>query len=302
MDVVAAAALLAILTAVALFAGRRRPYLLVGWLWFLGTLVPVSGILQAGDQAMADRFTYVPQIGLLIAVVWGGRHLVARLTALRPAVVGGVAVALVAGAIATRHQLAYWRDSVTLFTRALETTTGNWIAHNNLGYALAQQGRTEDAEREFRASLAALPTYPEALNNLGTLLAQQGLVDQASGYFATALRLRPSYGDARYNLGAALAAVGREDEALAEFDALLAADPGNARAHAAKGSILYRKQRWAEALPHLTEALRLEPDLAEARFHLAAIYWQQGRHAEAAAQRAALARVRPDLASRLPAP
>ncbi|TMA81673.1 MAG: tetratricopeptide repeat protein [Deltaproteobacteria bacterium] len=301
-EVGASAAVLGLLSALAIVSARRQPFLLVGWLWFLGTLVPVIGIVQAGDQVLADRFTYVPHIGLFIALVWGGNHLLRGFEAVRPAAVAGMTVTLLTLAALSRRQVAYWHDSITLFTHAIEATTGNWLAHNNLGYALAEQGRTEEAARHFRTALESNPGYPEALNNLGTLLARQGLTEEAAGYFSQALRLRPRYTDARSNLGAALAAQGKTDEAMAEFQQLLALDPSNAQAHAAVGSLLYRQHRWEEALRHLTEALRLRPDLADARFHLAAIYWQQGRYAEAAEQRAALARLRPDLASRLPTP
>ncbi|TMB07957.1 MAG: tetratricopeptide repeat protein, partial [Deltaproteobacteria bacterium] len=186
-----AAVLLAAVTTVAIVHMRRRPYLLVGWLWFLGMLFPVSGVVQDGSQAMADHFTYLPLIGLFVMVAWGGQDLLARCPVPPPALKASALALLLALGCTTWRQVGYWHDSTRLFTHALEVTSANWLAHNNLGDALAREGKLEEATGHFAESVRLEPSNPDAHYNLGVALHRQGRPAEATLHYREALRLAP---------------------------------------------------------------------------------------------------------------
>jgi len=248
---------------------RRRPYVAVGWFWYLGTLVPVIGLVQAGNQAMADRYTYVPLVGIFVAAVWfvadwtaWWRH---RMKALVPA----AAAALIGFAAVTFNQVGYWSDSETLFRHALAVTVDNEVAHGNLGNALAEKGETDEAIREFREVLRVNPNSEMAHNNLGNALAKRGQMDEAIREFRTALNLKPEFAYAHNNLGLALAVRGQQDEAIREFRTALNLQPGYAAAHKNLGLALAARGQTGEAIRHYQEALRLQPDDVEVLNNLA---------------------------------
>lgn len=226
------AMLLLIITAAAVATARRRPYFLVGWLWYLGTLVPAIGIVQVGTQAMADRYTYLPLIGLFIAIAWGAGDVVDHWNQLTMPAAVVAATVLFACVAMSRTQVAYWQSSATLWRHALDVTTDNYAAHTYYGNALAAQGKTDAAVAEYRQALLIRADYPEAHNNLGPALAAQGKLDEAVAHFREAIRLRPNYADAYSNLGVALASQGRWDEAIAQYTLALRYDPDHARARA----------------------------------------------------------------------
>ena len=206
-------------------AGPRRPYLLVGWLWYLGTLVPVIGLIQVGDQARADRYTYIPLIGLFIVVAWGVPDLMVRWPFRRIALPAAAGLVSLACVIAARGQLRYWQDSTTLWTHALAVTTGNTIVHNNLGVVLADQGKLEEAIAHYSEALRIKADSADAHNNLGVALADQGKLEEAIAHYSEALRIQPDYADAHNNLGVALADQGKLDEAIAHFSEALRIKP-----------------------------------------------------------------------------
>ncbi len=224
VKVVAATALLAALTVAAVRQARRRPYLLAGWLWFIVTVAPVSGIVQAGAQGMADRYTYLPLIGVGFALVWGTREILRRLRP--PALLTATAAAailIVLGA-SSRTQTGYWRDGATLFDRAGAVTEGNWFAAYNAGVALARQGRTGEAIERYRASLAIRPFFPDTWLMLGNAQARQGDLAAAEESLRRALA-GPHAAEARANLGVVLLRGGRTAEAAEEFRAALRLKP-----------------------------------------------------------------------------
>ncbi len=247
----------------------RRPYLLVGWLWFIGTLVPVSGLVQAGGQSRADRFTYIPLIGLFMIAAWGCGELAQRSQIPRTALATAAAALLVVCAVASRIQLSYWSDSVAMWQRAISVTTGNFHAHNNLGYFLATQGRLPEAIAHFEETLRIRPDYAPAHNNLGAALSQLGRTQEAVPHYRAALESDPQNADAHNNLGVALAGEGHTEEALREFQETLRIHPDNANAHANAGVMLSDLGRRAEALEQFNAALRLDPNHAQARRGLA---------------------------------
>ena len=197
---IAAGILLALLTGVFIRLAGRRPHLLAGWLWYLGTLVPVIGLVQVGTQSIADRYTYIPLVGIFVAVAWEANGLRERLR-LSP-VYPAVLAALVLGALLAiaSVQVRCWRDSITVFRHALAFTSNNWVAHVDLGWALEQEGKFDEAMLHYREAIRIYPGNPYAHNNLGYLLALQGRTDEAVLQFREALRLKPDYPQARRNL------------------------------------------------------------------------------------------------------
>jgi tetratricopeptide (TPR) repeat protein len=249
------------LSAVLLRAARRYAYLGVGWLWYLGTLVPVIGIVQIGAHAMADRFAYIPLIGLYIIIAWGipdlfaaWRHRTVGLSAL-------AAAALTACMLLAWHQTSYWKNSITLFEHALQVTPLNAIAHNGIGCALTDQGREEEAIRHYRAALAVNPAYEIAHNNLANALERQHKTAEAAFHYTEALRIDPGYAQAHNNLGTLLAKQGRLAEAVTHFSTALRINPEYVNARYNLGMALARQGDNARALQELAAAMRQKPDM-----------------------------------------
>jgi Flp pilus assembly protein TadD len=248
---------LAAITAWTLQQARARPQLAVGWLWFLGTLVPVIGLVQVGEQARADRYTYVPSIGLSIAVAFGLADAIGRRTRLRIGAGLLAAAALLALALATRAQLAHWRDSARLFARALEVTTDNAFAHRGLGRALRRQGRLDEAEAQLSAALRLAPD-PQLWRELAEIRAGRGDVEGAIAHYREALRSDPGDVRSRVNLGQLLVRAGRFEEARGELSEALT--------RSRHGAVLPRVYRRALQLG-LARALAALGELPAARSH-----------------------------------
>jgi tetratricopeptide (TPR) repeat protein len=193
-------------------------------------LVPTSQVIQTGSHAMADRWTYLPSLGLLILAVWGGYELTRgwRCQVLAWSVAGGVAI--IPCLAMTRQQIGYWRDGETLFSRALEVTENNAVAHDALGVALDNKGRIDEAIRHFQEAVRLKPTFADAHYNLGVALFQRGRTDEAIGQFQDTLRLEPNHVQAHNNLGAALGRKGLTDEAIREFEETLRLKPDHVEA------------------------------------------------------------------------
>jgi len=256
---------------------RQRPYLLVGWLWYLGMLVPVIGLVQVGIQAHADRYTYLPQIGLYIMVAWGVVDLCAAWR-WRRVVLPAAAGMVLAGLLAVAHaQTRYWRDSVSLWTHTLACTSGNFIAHYNLGEALAQQGRLSEAISHFEQALLLQPDSADAQYDWGLMLGKQGNWPDAIPHFERALQLKPDFAKAHCNLGFALAQQGKLDAAIRHYERAIQLRPAYAKAHCNLGYLFLQRRQWNEAILHFERALQLEPDYVEARNNLAVALAQQGK-------------------------
>ncbi len=279
--VLGCAVLLFGITAVALWQRTRRQYLLAGWLWYLGTLVPVIGIVQVGDQAHADRYTYLPLIGIAVILAWSLRELLDRRSGLRTVVGIGCASALTACLFATRHQLQSWRDAETLFRHALAVTENNYVAHNSLGNTLTDQKRLDEAKKEYDAALSISPLYSDSHINLGRVFMQQGDLERAIEHFHTALEIKPASMLANYNLGVALGEQGRNQEAVDVYQKAVALDPDFADAHYNLALALAKLGRPAEAEAEDRKALRLSPRFAYAHYSLAITLQQLHRDTEA---------------------
>jgi protein O-mannosyl-transferase len=260
---------LAALTFLALRRLRTGPYLAVGWFWYLGTLVPVIGLVQVGNQAMADRYAYLPLSGVLIAVVWSCAAVAGRRRGGAIAA-GAAAVAIVAGlGIAAHAQAAFWRDDRRLFERALAVTgERNPLVHHWLGQALEREGDSTGAEEHYRVALRQQPHHVAAHNSLGVLLARQGRTEEAVVELRQALRVDPRHAGAHYNLGRVLEARGWHEEAIAEYRAAIGLDPGFAEAHNQLGIALAVGGDLQGAATEFQEALRADPGLESARTNL----------------------------------
>jgi len=284
------------ITGICVKAVRSHPYLLVGWLWYLGTLVPVVGLIQVGSHAMADRYTYVPLIGLFILIAWGAPALAVpwgRGRVILGILAGIVLLALVAG---TWRQARHWETSISLFTHTLGVTTNNWLVHNHMGMVLKGQGRLEEARGHFLEALKIHPYYAAAHNNLGSTLEKQGRLDEALGHYTTALQINPMVAETQNNLGNVAARQGRFDEALAYYLKALQIKPDYPEAHSNLGLLLVDMERFDEAVDHYRRALQIRPLDAEIHTGLADALVSQGRIDEAMEQYFKALQINPGLA------
>ena len=291
LTIVAAALLVAI--TILVVRARRHLYLAVGWLWYLGTLVPVIGLVQVGAQARADRYTYIPLIGISIMIAFGVSDLIQQQRVSKVAVGTVAAVVCTAWFFVTWKQVGYWRDSVALFEHAIQVTSANDLAYSDLGVALRKQGHLKEAVADFEHALAIRPTSGDAQNNLGEALLTEGHVQQALPHLNEAVRLQPRSIEPRVNLAAALNLAGRTTEAEAQDRLALYYDPDSAEAHGGLGVVLNENGRTQEALGELEESVRLNPDDAAGHYNLGRVLSQLGRNAEAIAQYAEAVRLQP---------
>jgi tetratricopeptide (TPR) repeat protein len=296
LGVVAAGLALAGISIVVARQFRVRPYLAIGWCWYLGTLVPVIGLVQVGTQARADRYTYVPMIGLFLMLGWGAAELVQRLPPARNAVIGAAVLVCSACLVVTWFQIQYWASSETLLRHALEVTSDNFITHHNLADYYLQHDRNEEARQEDAEAVRISPMYLEARLNLALALSRMGKPAEAETEYRKALELHPE-GKLLYvghsGLGAVLATQHRTAEALPELQLAAQLKPDSAESHYNLGTALQELGRNQEAAPELAAALRLGPDDSEARQRLAMALAAQGKQNEAVNEFAAVAELRP---------
>jgi tetratricopeptide (TPR) repeat protein len=286
--------LLAALTAAAALAWRRRPALIVGWLWFLGMLVPMSGLVQVGSHAIADRYTYLPQVGLCVAAVFGLGGGVRRGAPARAAAAAvAVAVVGVLAALTVRQEL-FWRDAGTLFEHALAVTADNSVAHEQLGIWYQAHGENARAEAHDREALRLQPLDAVSRNNLGAIQFEAGRYAEAAESFEAAARCDPAIAKPFFNAARALTRLGRRAEAAAWYRQGLAVDRGDADAHLNLGALLVELGRPDEAVAEFSESARLDPASADAHANLGVVLAAQGRYAAAVEQFGEAVRLRPD--------
>ncbi len=298
--VAAAGLAVAIVTVLALRSFRRAPYLAAGWIWFLVTLAPVIGLVQVGAQARADRYMYVPMVGLTIILAWGAADLARRWPAVtRPIAVAAIAACLAAAAVSAA-QIQHWKNSETLFQHALDVTTDNYLAEHNLGSYLLATGRLPEAITHLETALRIRPESAAARSDLASALAQTpGRLPEAIAQYQAAIRLLPDSAILHQNLASALAKFpNRLPEAIREYQAALRVDPEYAEAHNNLGLALAGiPGRLPDAIAEYQAALRIQPDYAEAHYNLGvALSKTSGRLPEAAAEFEAALRIQPDYA------
>ncbi len=291
-----AVAILVAVSSVVIWRVRRKPYLAVGWFWFLGMLVPAIGLVQVGFQSMADRYMYLPSIGLFIMLCWSVPSCAMERRNMKVIGCIGAAAVLAVCAVLSRVQAGYWKDSETLFRRALDVTRNNWLAHNNLGVALTQAGKIEEAIAHYQQALRLKPDYAEAHNNLGDISFMEGRVSDAIGHYEQALRIKPDYAESHCNLGLALTQAGKIEEAIAHCQQALRLKLDYAEAHNNLGVALTQAGKIEEAITHYQQALRLKPDYAEVHLNLGLALVRLDRMQEAVGHWEQALRLKPDYA------
>jgi len=270
--VIAAALLLVAISAVVLCYGRKRPYLITGWSWYLVMLLPVIGLVQVGEQALADRYTYLPQIGIVLAITWTAADATAGIRQLQRFVAFTAVAVIVTLAWCASHQTDYWRNSESLWLQTLAVTENNDLAHNNLGSVYSKSGRVDDAIREYQAALKITPESPLARNNLGSAFLEQGKVAESIQEFRRVLSRDPQSVTGHFNLASALLRSGRATEAIGEYEKALAIQPDFAQGHLALGHALMRAERAADAIAQFKISVQLQPGYAHARNSLATAF------------------------------
>ncbi len=279
-----AAAVLVGVSALAIWQARRRGYLLVGWLWYLGTLVPVIGLVKVGGYALADRFTYVPLTGLFIIIAWGLADLAGGRDSRRRVAAVAAAVGLAACAAASWRQAGYWKNTTTLFEHALAVTSQNYVAHTTLGFVLADEGRLDEALEQYQAAVRIAPRYKDARTGLARTLDRMGRYDEATEHLRQILQARGDDAETYRHLGNVMLDAGRLEEALKNYQEALRLSPEDMMARRGIGSALVGLGRYEQALAHLEYVAKAEPDNHRDQFRLGLGYQKLGRYEQAERQ------------------
>jgi len=276
---------LAVISAAVIRFARQKRYLAVGWLWYAGTLVPVIGLIQVGGQAMADRYAYLPAIGILIMVAWAGAEVTAvwpsRKTVLKILSV----VALVALLICTRIQLRYWQNGFAVCQRAVAVTKNNFAMHTRYGAFLSEKGQVEEAIKHFKKAVEIQPDYAPAYASLAHAYHKQGRLDDAVKYYSAAIELAPNTVEIHYGLGVALFSRGQPGDAIAQFQKVLQLDPDNCTAYNSLGAAMLKAKSDLElTAQQFRKAVELKPDYLSAHLNLATVLVLQNKFDDAIAQ------------------
>jgi Flp pilus assembly protein TadD len=288
-----ALALLGIVTYAAWRARRKAPGALVGWLWFLGTLVPMIGLVQLGGQGFANRYSYLPHAGLAFALAFSAAALARRIPRLRIALAAAGLLSAVGCAWATRVDFRGWKDLELMYRRTLDVAPEHFHIRNLLAIELMRKGDLRGAEREFRTAIASLPSYAEGRANLALLLAREGRGTEALAQSAAAVQLQPGNASFREDFALLLDSAGRQEEARREYERSIEESPTRSSAHSNLGGLLFRMGRPAEAEREFREALRFEPENADAHNNLGIALAADGRRKEAVAEFAEALKLRP---------
>jgi len=292
----ASASILIIVSVTVIRLFRSRSFLVVGWFWYVFTLVPVIGLIQVGGQARADRYTYIPLIGVFIMAAWGIPPAIERWR------YGGVALKvaaciLVCAFIASaRHQVHYWESDLALWKHAVQATGDNYFARTNLGLVLIDSGDFAEGIAQYTEALRINPDSAETHNALGTALFKQGQLDAAMEQYATALRIRPGFAEAHSNRGVALAKRGDIEEAFSEFQKALEISPEDPKIQYNFGFTLANQGKLDEAISYYRKALVIKPDYADACFQMGNAFAGKGMLGEAAAEYTRVLQIKPDYA------
>jgi Flp pilus assembly protein TadD len=276
--------LLLVISAIAWGERRTRPWLVVGWLWYLVMLLPVLGLVQVGGQAHADRYTYLPQIGIYLAVTWLAADLAAKWQVRRIALGGLMAIVLAILMVCAWKQTACWENSETLWKHALACTTGNNLAYVNLGHELFEKGRLDEAISHYQKALETQPNNYQFHNNLANALREKGRLDEAIAHYEKAVQIQPGSAEAQFNLGKALGLTGKQEEAIARYEIALQIEPGFLPAHMSLGTALLQQGKAGLAAPHFQRLLEIRPNDPALHLNLGLCFFQTGQMQEAKLQ------------------
>ena len=283
------------ITGFSLWARKKLPFFIVGWFWYLGTLLPVIGIIKSGGQAYADRYTYIPLIGIFIMIVWGASYLAMRVR-YRQNILGAASFFLIViFVIISRIQVGYWQNSMNLMTHALAVTQNNYVAHTSLGLVFMKDGQTDEAIKHLNEAIRINPQYAYAHNDLALLLTKQGKIAEALSQLNEAIQINPNFAEAYNNLGDVLRRINRNTEAIEACQKALEIDPYFAEAHSNLAAALFHQGDVESAMSHLLTAIAIKPNLAEAHFILAVIYTSQGKLDQAIEHFQSTIRLNPDI-------
>ena len=292
----AALAILLAVSGLAVFTWRSRPYIATGWFWYLGTLVPVIGLVQVGGQAHADRYMYIPMVGLSVILAWGAADLVKQWPATKFAIAAAAVVACLACLVTASAQAAWWRDNESLYRRAISVTRNNYPAEYNLGHYLVEvPGRGPEAAAHLQEALRIKPDSVEAHNVMGDYLMSTGHTSEGVAQLQISLRLKPDSVDTRNRVAGYLLATGRTTEGVAQLEEVLRTQPDNAEAHFNLGVVDSKNpDRIPAAIAHYEAALRAKPLLARAHRNLAQLLLTRDRKPEAISHFEAAQRIQYD--------
>jgi tetratricopeptide (TPR) repeat protein len=284
--------MLVVISAGVIYTARR--YLATGWFWYIGTLVPVIGLVQIGNQMIADRYTYLPSIGIFIMVAWGAAELVARWR-YRETILGICAgIVLTALSICTLLQVRYWRNSSALYEHAVSVTKDNYIMHCNYGASLSEEGRDDEALKHFSTALQINPRYYYVHYGIGTVLLKQGKFAEAIECFNKALRFKPDYYKAYSDLGVALSRQGETDQAIENWKRALSLKPDYYPASYNLGAAMIEQGRYEDSINYFNAAVKAKPDWAEAYYEMGRAFYLQGNRQLAVEQCTKALQIKPD--------
>jgi tetratricopeptide (TPR) repeat protein len=269
-----------------IYAIKKAPYLFVGWFWYLGTLVPVIGLIQVGKQSIADRYTYLPSIGIAIILTWGVVYLLPKVK-LRKIIIIPAALILAVLTFLTWQQCGYWKNSISLFSHVLQATKDNYLAHNNLGSALAADGKNDEAIAHYRKAIEINPYADFSYFNLVAALVTQGRMEEA----IAEIKINPNQQEAHSHLGGVLAAQGKKlaaqgkklaaqrmnEEAINQYLAAIKLNPDKEEVHSNLGVVLAAQGRNEEAITQYLAAIKINPNYADAHYNLADVFVQQNK-------------------------
>ncbi len=290
---VGASILLSVITIIVWKNKTQRPFLLVGWLWFLGTLIPMIGFVQVGMQGMADRYMYMPIIGLAFMLAWGIPSFITSWKHRRSLFIGAFTFVIVGMMFGTYTQVVHWKNSKALMEHALAVTSGNYFAHYCLGLDLADSGKTEEAILHFREALRIKPTFPLTYNNLGAALSRKGKYDEAISNFRESISIMPLHAPTYNNFGVTLAQQGKLDEAATHWTRAVELDPEFADAHANLGRLFFLQGKMMEAMRSFETALRFDANHVNAHFNYGNLLEKTGKVNEAKFHYSEVLRVAP---------
>ncbi len=295
-QVLAAVILLVVVTFFVIWKTRRFPYLAVGWFWYLGTLVPVIGIIQAGTQAMADRYTYIPLIGLFIMAAWGIPDLLKKVNYRKQILLAASAILILCFSILTWKQAGYWKDSLTLFDQALKVTENNWFVHNSRGAAYYLLGDYRQAIKDYNRTIDIKPGFPSAHYN--RCLAGNGLGNyrQAIEDCSRAIELKPAYPEAYNNRGIAHSRLGNFKQAIQDYSRAIELDPDNAQAYYNRGIAHSSAGDYGAAIADYGRAIEIKPGYADAYNNRGAANYALGNYRRAIEDFSTAIILKPDFA------
>ncbi|MGD0786228.1 MAG: tetratricopeptide repeat protein, partial [Sedimentisphaerales bacterium] len=296
--VISAILLLAVTIIVLRFVKNRR-YLVTGWFWYLGTLIPVLGIVQVGNHAMADRYTYITLIGLFVIIAWLLPELLVKWPQRKIALGISMVIVLTALGICAYRQTSFWNNNLTLFSHTIEVTQNNYIAYNSLGSVYNGLGRYDEAIEYYKQAIKTEPGYAAAYNNLGVAYSSIGRYKDAIDTFKQTIEIRTDYAEAYYNLGFAYDKFGLAANAIDTYKQTVKIKPDYAEAYNNLGVAYAKLGRLPEAIDAFKQAIKIEPDLAEAHRNLGYAYLTIGDKSSAMAEYNILESLDPQLANKL---